>query len=218
LARGQLALTHRDATWGGINDRHQRTPSRDALLNSTTRRSPASGILGWWNGVRRLVPILTLVLVSAGYAETARPEQGKLRWTVEVAKVERSAAVVLPAAMTSGYRGRVIEPLEIEDKHEALERAYLIHLRIFNASDTVQVLRFDVTHDPYLRLTDGREVMPIGYKLPGLSAPSLAVHGVLEVEVPPRKSYPLFPAFVLDAQRPRAVLIFEGAGKVKLPR
>jgi len=79
-------------------------------------------------------------------------------------------------------------------------------------------LRWDVSQSPYVQLSNGRTAKPAGHKLPGLSKATLAVQGVLEVEVPPDSSYTLFPVFIQKTIPSGTWLVVPEVGRARLPR
>jgi len=146
----------------------------------------------------------------------AEPAPAGTQWRMVVFQVDTSAAVELPPATPASPKGRIIKSLQIEGAQETLERAFLLHVRVRNVSQSVRSLRWDVTRSPYLRLPDGRKVMPIGHKLAGLSAASIAVGGVLEVDLLPNAIFTLYPVFAPDPRFRDALLVIDGVGRRRM--
>jgi hypothetical protein len=139
-------------------------------------------------------------------------------WRIQVVKTERPATRALPQATAPKIRGRIVEPLQIEDASENLQRAVLVHVRIVNLSGSSKILLWDVARSPYLSLPKGKTLLPLGHKLHGLADSSVVVRGVLEVEVPPKASYDLYPVFVVTPL-PRGVkVVVDSVGAARLRR
>jgi hypothetical protein len=160
--------------------------------------------------------LVSLVLITAWPGVGAPVVEP--RWSVSIARVSTPAAVTLPARTYPRYRGRALEQLLIEERSEVLQGGYLIEVRVRNAARAVQTLRWDVSRSAHLVLADGGVVKPIGHKLHGLSESSLAVRGVLEVDLPPKASYRLYPVFSLPRLPQGAKLVLDSLGSVPVPR
>jgi hypothetical protein len=159
--------------------------------------------------------ILLVTLASTAFSAPAAPSDAT--WSV-TARARRHALLALPASTTPTLRGRVVEPLLVESEPEVLGKAYLVEVRVRNLSRTARVLRWDVSREPFLRLRNGTEVRPIGHKVHGLAANTLAVKGILEVEVPPRATYTLYPVLMLERRSSASRIVIEGVGTAKLIR
>ena len=86
-------------------------------------------------------------------------------------------------------------------------------VRVRDLSRAVRTLRWDVSRLPYLRLPGGRRVLPIGHKLAGLSEPSVAVQGVLEVDLAAGAAFTLYPVFAQQAPEHGALVVSDGVGE-----
>lgn len=161
------------------------------------------------------VVLYTMVLMVL--AGSTAPIRAKPAWKLRVVKVAmlNSRRLAPPAAPT--LRGRVVEPLVIEPP-EAPESSIVVVVRLANASRVARTLRWEVSHSPFLALPDGKTVWPIGHRLYGLSENALAVRGLLEVDVPPKRSYELHPVFVLERIPAGTKLVMDGVGRVGVPR
>jgi hypothetical protein len=162
-----------------------------------------------------------LILAAVLALGAALPGDGPARpnvWGVTIVRVTTPATGALPSGTAPSIQGRVIEPLQVEERAEALESAYLFDVRIRNVSRSVQTLHWDVSGSVRLVLPGRRTVLPIGQKIHGLSENSVVAKGVLEVDIPPQATYRLYPVFAL-ARFPRgATLIIDGVGHAHLTR
>ena len=159
------------------------------------------------------LPAVVLTLIAG----PAAPSHAKAPWKIKVAKVVALTTRRLSPLPVPALKGQVDEPLVIETP-EMPESAYVVDVRVVNASSSVRTLRWDVTRSPFLLLPNGRSVWPKAHMLHGLAQDALVTAGVLEVDVPPSRSYDLHPVFVLGRIPAGSKLAIEGVGKVSLPR
>jgi hypothetical protein len=136
-------------------------------------------------------------------------------WSVSVISVGYPAAVALPQEQLPALRGRVARLLMVEGEPEVLSLAYLYRVRVRNVSKANQTLRWDIAHCAHLRLGRDTLIASVGQKLLGLADSSVAVGGSLEVVIPPKASYDLYPVFTV---RPRgATLVLDRIGESPVP-
>ena len=170
-------------------------------------RGLAAGVCGAW---------FFLCLLVSPFTSLAAPAQGSPAWKITVVRI-RSASTTIPDSLASKLQTRQLAPLMLEAEAGSHERASLLTVRVRNLSRRTRSLRWDVSRSPYLLLRRGATAPPIGHKFPGLSESSLAVSGILEVDIPPGSVYDLYPVFEGEHLMKAARLAIDSVGVVPMP-